>query len=44
MLATTVPRVAAAVAEHLAAPPMAVFANLEKVQRFTARRAQMLAD
>jgi serine/threonine-protein kinase HipA len=44
MLATTVPRVAAAVAEHLASPCMAVFANLEKVQRFTARRAQMLAD
>lgn len=42
MLDTAVPRIAAAVGSHLGAPTMSEFAKLEKVQRFTARRAQLL--
>lgn len=43
MLDTAVPRIAAAVGKHLSSQSMDVFANLEKVQRFTQRRAQLLA-
>jgi serine/threonine-protein kinase HipA len=42
MLDTAVPRIAAAVGNHLAGPTMSEFATLEKARRFTERRAQLL--